>query len=534
MPAISHRWENWSGNQSQTAHVEVVKPTNVAQLRAELTRAVASGMKARPVGTGHAWAELIANDGEPLMVFDMQRWEGDMVIDRSDDTVTFPAGWRLDKITKKLEAEGYQINSPPVYERMNVGGLIGTASHGTGDGHTETMSDHLIGFKMMTPDGEIVSIDKSEAMDACKGELLRAVRCSMGVLGIIYEVTLRVSPAYDVREHDFLIPLQEGLDKLNDIVDSNMFVEMFWVPFSKSLWFKAYNRTNPVQRFRLSSIYYWLRDKGMYLFQLLAYPGMLARRAPVNEQWRTRSFLQWLAVLLRVMMGDRIVHANTAFHFQKTLPKIIALAFVVRRETFNDDGDDGHPDIVDLWRYLIARVKDRELLDRYPVNIMVESRFIKRSADAHGRDDAPGDDDDDKLTPSALISPAVFDETAYIELVGYAQTEEMLSFFREVERGVMKHFPEARPHWGKYFTQGKDLAQRYNINEKRSHYRMARFMRVRNKLDPKRTMSNAFLDRDVFQGSTEIPPEVLAERLDLQAIENCFPKAPVEEDSSDA
>jgi hypothetical protein len=537
MPAVSHQWKNWSGNQEQTTHVEVVKPTNVAQLRAELMRAEASGMKARPVGTGHAWAELIANEGQPLMVFDMQRWEGDMVLDRSDDTVTFPAGWRLDRITKRLAAEGYQINSPPVYEKMNIGGLIGTASHGTGDGQTETMSDHLIGFKMMTPSGNVVSIDKSEPMDDCKKELLRAVRCSMGTLGIVYEVTLRVSPAYMVREHDFLVPLQEGLDHLDDIVESNMFVEMFWVPFSKSLWFKAYNHTNPVHRFRLSSIYYWIRDKGMYLFQLLAYPGMLARRAPVSDQWRTRGFLKWIAVLLRTMMGDRIVTANTAFHFQKTLPKIIALAFVVRRD-----------EIVDLWRYLIARVKDRELMDLYPTNVMVESRFIRRSQDVHGRDDATSGP---KLTPSALLSPAVFDETAYVELVGYATTERMLEFFRDVERGVMSNFKEARPHWGKYFTLGKDLvtredcedeaeyerskslAARFNRNKVRSHYRMARFLRVRNELDPKRTMSNAFLEREVFLGGTEIPADALAERSDLRAIENCFPKRPVE-DSNDA
>lgn len=507
MPAVSNVWKNWSGNQEQTSNVEVVKPKNLAQLKSEMDRAVASGKTVRPVGTAHAWAELIANDGKPLMVVDLSRWEGELIVDRSDDTATFPAGWRLDEVTKRLEAEGYLLNSPPVYEKMNIGGLLGTASHGTGDGQTETMSDHLIGFKMLKPDGTVLEINKEQTLTECEKELLRAVRCSMGALGIVFEVTLRVSPNFSVREHDYLVPVEEALDKLDDTIDSNMFVEMFWVPFSKDIWFKAYNRTNPVRRFRLSSIYYWLRDTGMYLFQLTVYPGLLKRRSPKDEQWRTRRFLTWLSRLLRVMMGDRIVPANKAFHFQKTVPKIIALAFVVRREQ-----------IVDLWRYLMGRVRDQEVLDLYPTNIMVESRFIRRSQDVHGRDDNPAGPN---YSPATLLSPAVFDETAYIELVGFNETEGMLEFFQEVERGVMQHFCEARPHWGKYFTEGRDLARRYDKNEKRPHYRMARFQRVREHLDPDHVMSNEYLEREVFRSDMKIPTE--PPREDLDKIRNCYP-----------
>jgi L-gulonolactone oxidase len=511
MPAVNaNSWENWSGNQQQPEKAEVVRPANVAQLRKVMVAAAREKKKIRPIGTAHGWAELIVNekevDGhktfEPVVIIDLRRWEGDLVLDRGDDTATLPTGWRLDEAEAQLAQEGYQINSPPVYEKMNVGGLIGTASHGTGDGKTETMSDHVVGFKMMLPNGTIVSVDKDDDLDVCQEELLRAVRCSMGVLGVVYEVTLRVTPLYMVRERDFLVPVQEGLDKLEGIVNSNMFVEMFWVPFAKDLWFKAYNRTNPVHRFRLSSIYYWLRDKSMFLFQMMVYPGMLARRAPKPEQYRARRMLVWLARLLRIMMGDRVVPARAAFHFQKTLPKIIALAFIVRRS-----------EIVELWRYLMARVRDQEIFDLYPTNIMVESRFINRSEETKGRD-TPKLTAEQTYVPSILLSPAVFDETAYVELVGYAETEGMIEFFEAVERGVNAHFPEARPHWGKYFKQTEGtlpngtpwtLASRYNKNPVRDHYRMTRFLKIREALDPDHAMSNEFMDKKVLVDDPAAP-----------------------------
>lgn len=511
MPAVtSNSWKNWSGNQKQPERAEVVRPANVEELRRVMTEAWEAGKKIRPIGTAHAWAELIVNkegaddDAEffPVVIIDLRRWEGDLVLDRGDDTATLPTGWRLDEAEAKLAQEGYQINSPPVYEKMNVGGLIGTASHGTGDGSTETMSDHVVGFKMMLYNGTVVTVDKDDDLDPCQEELLRAVRCSMGVLGVVYEVTLRVTPLYMVRERDFLVPVQEGLDKLEDIVETNMFVEMFWVPFSKHIWFKAYNKTNPVRRFHLSSIYYWIRDKSMFLFQMMVYPGMLARRAPKADQWRTRRMLVWLARLLRIMMGERIVPAQTAFHFQRTLPKIIALAFIVRRK-----------DIVKLWRYLMARVRDQEMFDLYPTNVMVESRFINRSQETHGVDN-PEPGEKQNYVPSILLSPAVFDKTAYIELVGYADTAGIEDFFKDVERGVNAHFPEARPHWGKYFTQTEGvlangntwtLASRYNKNPVRDHYRMTRFLKIREALDPEHVMSNEFMDKQVLVDDPSAP-----------------------------
>jgi L-gulonolactone oxidase len=405
-----------------------------------------------------------------------------------------------------------------VYEKMNMGGLLGTASHGTGDGMTETMSDHLVGFRMLTPDGNVVEIHKNDRLGERERELLRAVRCSMGALGIVFEVTLRVTPCYPVREHDFFIPVQEGLAKLDEIVDANMFVELFWVPFADNLWIKSYNRANPPGRFRPSSIWYWLRDGFMYWFQLLVYPGLLARRASMSEQWRTRTMLRWLTTLLAVMMGSRIVRANQAFHFQRTLPKVIALEIAVRREDF-----------VDVCRYMMARIRDREVRDAYPTNIMLEARFISRSQETHGLETAA--ELRDRFVPSILLSPAVFDETAYIELVGYAQTEGMLEFFREVERGVMAHWDEARPHWGKYFTLGahlgsapgtRTLAERYNENRRRSHWRMARFLRVREQLDPNHVMSNAFLEREVFLGGTRIPPSGDHLAHYLEDVRPCF------------
>ena len=486
MTHASH-WKNWSENQSQTENVVVVRPTSVEELRGFMAQAVTEKRKIRCAGTTHAWAELIANDGQPLMVVDMTTWSGPVELDLADNTATMPAGMNMREVTKILAKKGYLLLSPPIYEGMNMGGTLATATHGTGDGRTETMSDHLVGFKMMLPDQSIVMIDKDQKLSDEDAELLKAVRSSLGALGVVFEITLRVTANRFVRQKDYLVPVEDALDQVAETVEQNEFVEWLWMPFTDTMWLKTYGAVPRVRYFFLKRWWWVFKWKVLTLFQGTVYPWLLARRTPLKKQWRTRPFLRTLARL--IPLGDVVVPANDALHFQKALPKIIAIAWTVRQDQ-----------IAELWRFLMARIRGQELSARYPCNVAVESRFINRSAEFHGVGD--------EYVPSVLLSPAVFDKTAYVEVVGHYQTEGMSEFFDELDKGVYENFSESRPHFGKYFRYGKYLADRYNRNPEsgQEHWRMARFLRVRKALDPEHTMSNAFLDDEVFTGPEHPPP----------------------------
>ena len=477
-------WINWSRNQKQTTNVEVVHPRDEAQLAQVVREATAKGRTVRAVGTGHAWAEIVANEGQPLTVVKLDKWnETQIQIDWDDATARIPARLSLKEATAQLARFGYQLYSPPVYVDMNMGGLVGTASHGTGDGKTETMSDHLVGFRMVTADGTVVGIDKDKPLRDEDRELLKAVRCSMGSLGVLYELTLRICPAYYVREDDTLVPLDEGIERMVQYAADNEFVETFWMPYTPKMWVKTYNRHPRVHYGLLNRTVDWLKGTALYSFQRWVYPGILHWLGK-RQDWAPTANKAMGAL---IPAGSRVVKANEAFHFQKTIPRIIASAWVVRTE-----------DMPDLWRFILAKVQQWSMLDRNPAAVILESRFIRRSQELRGG----------AYEPSILLSPAVFDDTAYVELVGYYDVPGLIQAFKELEDGILENFPEARPHWGKYFYRGKYLADLYNkqtVRGSKDHWRMARFLRVRKQLDPSRAMSNAFLNGDVYRGP-EKPP----------------------------
>lgn len=493
---MSDQWTNWSGNQHEE-DCRLYRPHDVERLVRSITEARAEGRTIRVVGTGHAWAKLIpGGTGEKMAIVSLEDWADDVRVDWRDNTATVPCGMTLDVVTDKLERLGLQLRSPPVYEKMSIGGLLGTASHGTGQRDTETMSDHVVGFRMIRADGREIVVDKDKPQTRGDAELLRAVRCSMGALGVVYEVTLRVEPAYYVEEIDTLEPLQDTIDRFKDLYEQNEFVELFWMPFTEKMWVKRYNPHPRVYYGVLNRLWNWLKKWGMTFFQKWFYPSILrfSRVLPPITPLMSRVFGSMIPT------GRRTVTANQAFHFQQAIPRIVAQAFVMRLS----DADQ-------VWRYLLARIDDEKRAGRFPVNVMVEGRFIKRSQEIRG----------DKYVPAVLLSPAVFDDTAYVELVSYPYDENSRRFFSELERGIMDNFPEARPHWGKWFERGKfpelekrdpriaSLAARFNENEYsgQAHWRMARFKRIAKLHDPDGVMSNAFMREQVLLGPDEPPAD---------------------------
>lgn len=492
---MSDYWQNWSGNFKVSENLKLYRPTDVDELREAIADARSAGRTIRVAGTGHGWAELIANRGKKLAIIKLDQWKREIEIDLDDNTARIPVGLTVKQVEKVLDKAGLQLNSPPVYVKMSIGGLIGTASHGTGTDDTETMSDHLVGFKMMLADGRIIEIDKDRPLDDAQQELLRAVRCSMGVLGVVYEVTLKCTPSYWVKEDDLLLPVQEGIDRFKEFYEHHDFVETFWMPFNEKIWIKRYDRHERVHIGPLRWAGRKIKSGTMRVFQSTVYAWVLKAMC----RWPDLSLpaLRLFGSLLPT--AHAIVPATEAIHFQRAMPNVVASAWIVRLD-----------DIDELWRFIMSRMNDWCMRSKFPVNVMVESRFIKRSAERRGN----------KLVPSVLLSPAVFDDTAYVEVVSFHATPDWQQFYEELETGIIENFPEARPHWGKWFSRGKYLQQRYDENEptrprldpdgeeiRQDHYRMSRFMLIKQQLDPDGVMCNEFLKDEVFSGevSEKVP-----------------------------
>ena len=122
-------------------------------------------------------------------------------------TVTVKGGTRLGVLARALDAQGLGLRNQPDVDVQTIAGAISTATHGTGL-TLPALHDDIVGLRIVKPNGEVVQIDANN-----NPQWLPAARVSLGSLGVISQVTMRVLPAYNLQRKVWLSPIEELLQQ---------------------------------------------------------------------------------------------------------------------------------------------------------------------------------------------------------------------------------------------------------------------------------------------------------------------------------
>jgi FAD/FMN-containing dehydrogenase len=117
---------------------------------------------------------------------------------------------------------------------QQIAGAIGTGTHGTGMkiGNLSTM---LIGGRVVTGKGDVLSFSENES------ELLKAMRVSLGMLGIFTELRLRLLPLYRLRRREWFTTFFPLMDHLDDLCHHNRNFDFYWYPRSDEAKIRTLN-----------------------------------------------------------------------------------------------------------------------------------------------------------------------------------------------------------------------------------------------------------------------------------------------------
>ncbi|CAG8817909.1 4806_t:CDS:2, partial [Dentiscutata erythropus] len=192
----------------------------------------------RCAAQGHCVSSLSCTDNYLVIVTDLNQ-----VTVQEDPkygwTVTAEAGTQLLKLDDVLRNHNppLTLDSETVYDTFRVSGVISVGAHGakTSSG---IMSDQVCSMKIVTASGDVVEfseeIDKSE---------FNAAKVNLGLLGIIYSVTFRVQPMYNLRMTDALYRANEWLKPQNikNLLESSDGIEIYYFPLSGGFNPKASN-----------------------------------------------------------------------------------------------------------------------------------------------------------------------------------------------------------------------------------------------------------------------------------------------------
>lgn len=163
------------------------RPAHLNELRKILDAGSASQLPIRARGAGSAATDC--NSTASGTTLDLTGLDRIIRIDPHNKTVTAQAGVRLESLVDALEDEGLELVGGYDLQGRTVGGAIAAPCFGASIGNASCyFSSQVVGMKVLLPDGQPMNIESNQK------NLMSAFRMSFGLLGIIYEATMRVRP----------------------------------------------------------------------------------------------------------------------------------------------------------------------------------------------------------------------------------------------------------------------------------------------------------------------------------------------------
>jgi len=162
-------------------------PSNLDRLTRCLDGNANFAVPIRPKGAGTSATDCnIASSGTSIDTTGLDRITH---IDSDNHTVTAEAGVRLGELIAALANEGLELIGNFDQTERTLGGAISAPCMGPGIGdQASLLSTQVLSIKVVLADGKMMKISNTQR------HLLSAFRLSYGMLGVLYEVTMKVRP----------------------------------------------------------------------------------------------------------------------------------------------------------------------------------------------------------------------------------------------------------------------------------------------------------------------------------------------------
>jgi L-gulonolactone oxidase len=424
-------WRNWAGDEGCRPRA-IVHPGSVQEIAAAVGRAARDGLRVRVAGAGHSFSDIACSDGL-LIVLD--RFQGVLDVDRESGLVRVQGGTTIALLNACLAEHGLALENLGDIDVQSIAGAISTATHGTG-ARLRNIPSQVAELTLVLADGSTLVC--SQERDP---ETFRAVRVGLGALGVVVEVTLRCVPAFTLCGVDAPAPLQETLERFEELALANEHFEFFVFPHCDVALTRTNNRTEEPPRPR-GKVAEYAGDVLLtnYAFELFCRIG---RRLPSRIPEINRLVTRLAGSSKRIDRSDRIFASPRLVRFTE-------MEYALPREHTTE-----------AVRRVMEMLEERGFAVPFPIEV---------------RTVAPDD---------ALLSTAAGRESGFVAVHMY-RGMQWRAYFEAVEE-IMDSL-DGRPHWGKrHFQTAVTLRPRYPEWD--------RFQGVRARLDPEGRFANAWTDR---------------------------------------
>lgn len=211
---MANRIVNYDGSIAANPQ-QLVTAKSVADIQAVLRDASTYPGPVRAMGSYHSLTPCASSDGT---IIDMKQMNQVLSIDAANMRFTAQAGLQIIDASHALRAANLQFMLNIEIGNMTLGSAACCHSKDALDGiGFGQVSSYVIAMKWVTPTGDL-----AEASETDNPELLKIMRSSYGLMGIVYEVTFRIKPIEAL--HFTYLPISVDMltqEQLDDLLDTS-------------------------------------------------------------------------------------------------------------------------------------------------------------------------------------------------------------------------------------------------------------------------------------------------------------------------
>jgi glycolate oxidase FAD binding subunit len=150
-----------------------------------------TGLRLRGAGTKDFYGESLAGE-----VLDLTAWRGIVDYEPSELVLTARCGTPLSEVEAALAARGqFLAFEPPAFGRdPTIGGVIAAGLSGPRRAYAGAARDFVLGTRLLTAQGEVLRFGGQVMKNVAGFDVSRLLCGSLGILGVITEVSLKVLP----------------------------------------------------------------------------------------------------------------------------------------------------------------------------------------------------------------------------------------------------------------------------------------------------------------------------------------------------
>jgi L-gulonolactone oxidase len=419
-------WVSWNENVTHN-YKSLYKITT----EEELQDVIKNSEKIRVFGSKQSSAD-IASGLETLV--DITTYNKILSFNDSEHTITVQSGVILGDLLDAIEAKGWCIPCLPDINTITIGGALATGTHGTSG---KLLCEYMTDCSIVLADGSLKRINE-------KDKMIDAVRVSLGVLGVMSEITFKCEPIYTLHVKEGPEDDSEWLPKIKERLQKHDFLRILWLPHTDKGYVITGDKINPDTE----------------ITENLGPAYLKHRRTASKILYKYSHIFPWTTAIANKLLY-RGFFSSTKEHkgslYQATVTKSRGSTIELAEWTI---GLDKFPKVFEELKTEINKWSNKSF-----IHIPMDVRFVYKD--------------------KSWLSYAYGEDTVTMGCVSRnAATADTYEAFKSIEKVFLKY--GGKPHWGKRFT-AKD-AGISKIYSKWEDFKV-----LRKELDPTNKFLNPYL-----------------------------------------